>query len=86
MVVGGRHAPAALPPGKKQGSWVSPRAGLDESEKSRQHSDSIPGPPSPWRVAIWTDVSRSIFCKTVNYDCTYYEITYLFLKYNKCRP
>ena len=53
MGVGGyRHASADLPPGKPPGThcmgdWVSPRAGLDGSEKSRPHRDSIPGPPSP---------------------------------------
>ena len=41
MEVGGqRHAPAALPPGKRPGtncigSWVDPRAGLDGCGKSR---------------------------------------------------
>jgi hypothetical protein len=47
-----RYAPAALLPGKIPRthfirSWVGPRAGLDECGKSRQHQDSIPGPPSP---------------------------------------
>ena len=43
MGVGGqRHAPAALPPGKRPsthctGGWVGPRAGLDGCEKSRPH-------------------------------------------------
>jgi hypothetical protein len=41
MGVGGqRHAPAALPPGNRPGTyctggWVGPRAGLDGCEKSR---------------------------------------------------
>jgi hypothetical protein len=41
MGVGGqRHAPAALPPGKRPGThciggWVGPRAGLDDCGKSR---------------------------------------------------
>ena len=62
MGVGGqRHAQAALPPGKKagtrfMGSWVGPRAGLNGYGKSQQHSDLIPGPSSPWRVAIRTAV------------------------------
>ena len=53
MGVGGqRHAPAALPPGKRPGSlcvggWVGPRAGLDGCGKSRTHRDSIPGPSIP---------------------------------------
>jgi hypothetical protein len=29
------------------GVWVGPRAGLDVSEKSRLHRDSIPGPSNP---------------------------------------
>jgi hypothetical protein len=49
MEVGGqRHAPAALPTGKRPGThctggWVGPRAGLDGCWKSRPHRDSIPG-------------------------------------------
>jgi len=46
MVVGGqRHAPAALPPGKRPGThstggWVGPRAGLVVCGKSRSpHRD-----------------------------------------------
>jgi hypothetical protein len=34
------------------GSWVGPRAGLDECGKSHPHRDSIPAPSSPWRVAV----------------------------------
>jgi hypothetical protein len=47
MDVGGyRHAPAALPPGKKQdthfiGVWVGPRAGLDGCGKFIPQRDSI---------------------------------------------
>ena len=49
-VGGQRHAPAALPPGKRPatpciGGWVGPSAGLDGSEKSRPHRDSIPNRP-----------------------------------------
>ena len=38
--VGQRHAPAALPPGRRPGTqcirgWVGPRAGLDRCGKSR---------------------------------------------------
>ena len=49
MGVGGqRHAPAALPPGKRTGThfiggWVGPSAGLDGCGKSRPCRDSIPG-------------------------------------------
>jgi len=51
-VGGQRHAPAALPPGKRPdthciGGWVGPRAGLDGFGKSRPHRDSIPGPSNP---------------------------------------
>ena len=41
------------------GGWVGRRAGLDGCGKSRPHRDSIPGPSSPWRVAIPTALSRS---------------------------
>jgi hypothetical protein len=34
-----------------------PRASLDECGKSRRHQDSIPGPASPYRVAIASTLS-----------------------------
>jgi hypothetical protein len=51
-VGGQRHAPAALPTGKRPGThctedWVGPRAGQDKCGKSRLHRDSIPVPSSP---------------------------------------
>jgi hypothetical protein len=42
------------------GGWVGPRAGLDRRGTSRPNRDSIPGPSSPYRVAIPTEPSRSI--------------------------
>ena len=44
---GQRHAPAALPPGKRSGihcigGWKGPRTGLDGCGKYRPHRDSIP--------------------------------------------
>jgi hypothetical protein len=62
-VCGQRHAPAALPPGKRHGTyctggWVDPRASLDECEKPHPHRDSITGPSIPQRVAIPTELSR----------------------------
>jgi len=46
------------------GGRVDPSAGLDGFENSRLHRDSIPGPSSPWRVAILTELSRPtlIYC------------------------
>ena len=41
------------------------RAGLDRCGKSRNHRDSIPGPSSPWPVAIPTTLSRPSY-----FDCT----------------
>jgi len=35
---------------------VGPRAGLDRSGKFRLHRDSIPGPSSPYPVAIPTEL------------------------------
>jgi len=63
MGLGGQHhAPAALPPGKTRypmcRGWVSPRAVLNGCGKSRPCRDSIPGPSSPWRFFIPTDLSR----------------------------
>jgi hypothetical protein len=59
MGVGGqRHAPRHYIPGRERpithctGSWVGPRGGLDECEKSRPHRDSIPAPSNPYQVAI----------------------------------
>ena len=36
---------------------MGPRAGLEGRGKSRPHRDSIPGPSSPYRVAIPTTLS-----------------------------
>jgi len=52
MGMGGRHAPAALLPGKRAGAhciagWVGPRDSLDGCEKYRPHRDSIAGSPNP---------------------------------------
>ena len=38
------------------GGWVSPRAGLDRCGNLAAHRDSIPGPSSPWPVAIPTEL------------------------------
>jgi hypothetical protein len=38
------------------GGWVGPRAGLDVCEKSHPQRDSIPGPSSPYSVAIPTEL------------------------------
>ena len=35
---------------------MGPRAGLDRCGKSRPHRDSIPGPSSPYPVAIPTEL------------------------------
>jgi hypothetical protein len=43
------------------GSWADPSSGLDGSGKSHPHRDSIPGPSSPKRVAIPTELSRPIY-------------------------
>jgi hypothetical protein len=61
-VGGQRHAPAALPPPHTHciGSWVGPRGGLGGWGKRRLHRDSIPGPSSPYPVAIPTALSRPI--------------------------
>ena len=58
-VSGQRHALAALYPRQRPGThctggWVGLSAGLDRCGKSHPHRDSIPGPSSPWPVAIPT--------------------------------
>ena len=42
------------------GVWMRPRASMDGFGISRPHWDSIPGPSSPLRVAIPTELSRSV--------------------------
>ena len=63
-VGGQRHAPAALPPGKtryllyRRMGGPQGRSGL--VQKISPHRDSIPGPFSPQRVAIPTELFRPI--------------------------
>jgi len=61
-VRGQRHAPAAPYPRERAGThctggWVGLRTGLDRFGKSRPYRDSIPGPSSPYAVAIPTTLS-----------------------------
>jgi hypothetical protein len=56
-VGGHRHAPAAIYPQERpgihcKGGWLGPRAGLDRCGKCRPHRDSIPGPSSPYFLAV----------------------------------
>jgi hypothetical protein len=48
------------------GGWVGPRAGLDLSEKSHPHRDSIHGPSSLWSVAVPTELPGPPY--SVRYD------------------
>ena len=58
-LVSQRHAPVALPPGKTAGTHcIGSRAGLDGCGKSRSYRDSIPGPSTPQRVAVTTELSQ----------------------------
>lgn len=50
--------------------WAGLRAGLYRCRKSLPHRDSIPGPSSPYRVAISTALSRP------TYACIYVYIIY----------
>jgi hypothetical protein len=64
-VSGQRHAPAALPRGKRSsthctGGWLVLRAGLDRHKKSRPHQNLITGPSSPLHVTIPTTLSQSM--------------------------
>jgi len=64
MEVGGqRHAPTALPLGKRPGTlstggWVGPRADLDNCGKSLPHQDLFRRPFSTQRFAIPTTLTR----------------------------
>jgi hypothetical protein len=56
-VGGQRHAPAALPPGKRPGThfiggWVGQRAGLDGCGKSRPPHAGIQSPYCPARSEL----------------------------------
>jgi hypothetical protein len=50
---------------------VDPGAGLDGCGKSRPLRDSIPGPSSPWRFAVSTELQTTLqlfwgkFCVTI---------------------
>ena len=61
-VGGQRHVSATLPLGKTRylcaRGWVGPRVALEGRGKSCPHRDSIPGPSSPYRVAVPTTLSR----------------------------
>ena len=70
-VDGQRHAPAALPTGKRPGSqeagWV-PGPVWTGAENLASHRDSIPGPSSPQPVTIRTELTRcAITHSTYNY-------------------
>jgi hypothetical protein len=66
MGVGGqRYSPPALHPGKTfstacTGGRVGLRAGVDRYGKPCPHQDSIPGPSSPYLVAIPTTLARPL--------------------------
>jgi len=62
LVGGQHHAPAALPGTHCIGGWMGRGPGLDGCGKSLPHPDSIPGPSSPQRVIIPTELSRPTFC------------------------
>ena len=66
---GQRHAQAAFPPGNTRYQLYRRLGG--RVQKPRPHRDSIPVPSSPKRVAIPTELSRSL--KTTQY----YTITTL---------
>ena len=40
------------------GGWVGFRVGLDGCGKTRPHRHSIPGPSSPYRIDIQTELPR----------------------------
>jgi hypothetical protein len=50
--------PRERPDTRSVGGWVGPRDGLDGCGKSHHHRDSIPGPSSPYRVDIPTELPR----------------------------
>ena len=64
-VGGQRDVPAALPPGKTRFPLCrrlgGPQGRSGRVRKVSSHRDSIPGPSSPWRVAIPTALFRSLW-------------------------
>ena len=78
---GQRHAPAALPPGKRPcnhciGGWVGPSAGLDGRGKSRPPT----GIRSPERPAPSESLYRLSYRGTHQHTNTFYK--YIFKIYN----
>jgi hypothetical protein len=60
---GQRHASTALPTGNRPGApftrgWMDPITGLDACGKSHFHWDLTPGPSTPSRVAMPTELSQ----------------------------
>jgi hypothetical protein len=56
---------------------VGPRTGLDECGKPRPHRDSIPGPSSPERVAIPTELFQPTIhiYLAIKYGTAYWTFT-----------
>ena len=48
--------PLERPGTRCTGGWLGPRAGMDRCGKSLSHRNSIPGPSSPYPVAIPTEL------------------------------
>ena len=81
---GGWSTPRSGPftPGKDpvpiiQEADLGHRAGLDGCGKYRAHRDSVPGPSSPYRVAIRTELSRPdwwqgyvVYCEHLQVPCS----------------
>ena len=61
MACPGQFTPKERPGTGCIGGWVGPRASLDGCGKSRPYQDSMPGPSSPLRVAIPTELSLFFF-------------------------
>ena len=80
-VGGQRHAPAALPPGKTRYPMYR-RLGGAQGRSGRvrkispHHRDSIPGPSSPQRVTIPTELSRPLKSKR---SCFFLVLVYVFI-------
>jgi hypothetical protein len=57
----GRYLPRERPGIHCTGGWVGTRAGLDRCVKFLPHQDSIPGPSSPYPVAIPTTLPGPLY-------------------------
>jgi hypothetical protein len=80
VVSGQRHAPEALPEGKRHGTqctggWVGPRSALEGCGKSRSHRDLIPFLENKRNIIqfIW-QISTELSLELFNGQCVHFVV------------